>query len=206
MSTEILLTFIIFSFTASITPGPNNLMMMASGGVFGLKRTIPHIIGVVLGFGVLLGAMILGLGLLMERAPGLTLAVQIAGASWLAWLGLKLCWSALHYEKKNNENSRKSQARPLKFSEAALFQWANPKALVMTTSCAAAFTGLSDIVWVRLIVMTTIFSFIGLGTSLLWTIMGSSLSRWLETGRKAAISQFLMGLLFVMTAIGLMFV
>ena len=204
MSTEHLFAFVTFAFIASITPGPNNLMLMASGSVFGLRRTIPHIGGVVFGFAVLLGAMSLGLGLLLERVPALTLTVQWAGAAWLAWLGGKLVYLAFATRQQSEApgaNKPDAQTRPLYALEAALFQWANPKALVMTASCAAAFGALSPFVSVRLGVMISIFSLIGVGTSVLWTLAGSTLSVWLDTGSKAMAAQIMMGLLFIATAV-----
>lgn len=204
MSTEHLFAFVNFALLASITPGPNNFMLMASGSVFGLRQTFPHIAGVVFGFAVLLGAMILGLGLLLHRLPALTLAVQLAGAAWLSWLGGKLVYQALVNTDRNDTNKPGVSSRPLYASEAALFQWANPKALVMTASCAAAFGGLSSSVSIRLGVMISIFSFIGLFTSLLWTLAGSTLSRWLDSGWRAKVAQVIMGILFIGTAVYLM--
>lgn len=201
MSIELLLTFVAFAFMASITPGPNNLMMMASGSVFGLRQTVPHIVGVVLGFAVLLAAMIAGLGMLLESIPAVALTVQLIGATWLFWLGLRFCLSA---GNSGQSAAQETAARPLRTVEAALFQWANPKALAMTASCSAAFSSLSPSVPVRLTVMVTVFSLIGLATSVLWTMAGSKLAQILATGRSAVIAQVVMGLLFIATAIGLL--
>ncbi|XUU60826.1 LysE family translocator [Erythrobacter sp. HA6-11] len=201
MSTEHLFAFITFAIIASITPGPNNLMLMASGSVFGLRRTIPHILGVVFGFAVLLGAMILGLGLLLEQVPAVTKTVQLAGAVWLAWLGCKLAYSALSSADQPRAGQRSAKDRPLYAFEAALFQWANPKALVMTASCAAAFGALSASVSVRLAVMISVFSIIGIVTSVLWVLAGSTIARWLNTGWSARAAQIVMGLLFVGTGV-----
>jgi threonine/homoserine/homoserine lactone efflux protein len=176
-------------------------MLMASGSVFGLRKTAPHIFGVVFGFAVLLGAMILGLGLLLQQVPALTATLQFAGSAWLAWLGIKLVYLAMVDTSDRDSAKPSLRTRPLYASEAALFQWANPKALVMTASCAAAFAALSSSVSVRLVAMITIFTVIGLFTSALWTLAGSTLSRWLDTGRRAKAAQTVMGALFIGTAV-----
>ncbi|NNU17510.1 LysE family translocator [Parvularcula sp. ZS-1/3] len=206
MSIELLLTFIAFAFTASITPGPNNLMMMASGSVFGFRKTLPHITGVVLGFAVLLSAMIAGLGLVLEGLPAITIGVQVIGAGWLFWLGLSLCLSAKDHSAVTRHIPSVTSARPFRAIEAALFQWANPKALAMTASCAAAFSALAPSVVLRLTVMVTVFSVIGALTSVLWTLVGCRLAKLLATGSSAYIAQLVMGLLFIATSIGLLIV
>lgn len=200
---DLLLAFTAFAFLASITPGPNNLMM-ASGGVFGFRRTLPHIVGVVTGLAVLLGGMVLGLGLLLERLPGITKTIQLLGTAWLGWLGIRLVWAAYKAVETPGNDQGQTAARPLTVQEAALFQFANPKALVMTTSCAGAFAQLSSSVAIRMTVMVVIFSFMGILTSLVWTLAGSTLSILLQSGRSARIAQAIMGLLFFATASGLL--
>lgn len=158
---------------------------MASGSVFGLKRTLPHIFGVVFGFAILLGAMILGLALVLEQMPALTLSVQLAGALWLAWLEAKSVYLAFAAAGEKSSDRPIANAAPLNAFEADLFQWANPKALVITASCAAAFGALSPSVYVRAGVIISIISLVGLVTSAIWTLAGSTLLRWLDTGWRA---------------------
>lgn len=204
MSLELLLAFITFASVATITPGPNNLMLMSSGTVFGFRRTLPHILGVVLGLALLLGSMILGLGMLIERVPALARAVQFAGSAWLAWLGIRLFWGAITSGDTDREAAGKSSGRPLRALEAVLFQWANPKAIALTASCAAAFASLSTSVAMRLVVMIFIYSLSALLASLLWTIVGSTLAHLLSSGQSGRVAQIIMGLLFIATSVGLL--
>lgn len=86
MSLDLLFGLFIFAAATSVTPGPNNLMLMTSGVNFGLRRTIPHMLGIELGFGLLLLAVGMGLGALLHSMPGLQLAMKVASAAYLLWL------------------------------------------------------------------------------------------------------------------------
>lgn len=206
MSIEHVLAFTTFAMVATITPGPNNLMLMSSGSVFGFRQTLPHIAGVVSGLAVLLSAMILGLGLLIEQWPVVMRAVQFAGGAWLAWLGARLLWAAIGQQIASHNTESAAAGRPLRALEAALFQWANPKAIAMTASCAAAFTALSPSIAIRFLTMVSIYSLSALISSFLWTLTGSSLALLLSSGQSARIAKIIMGVLFIATAIGLLFI
>ncbi len=125
------LAFIIFMTLASATPGPNNAMLMASGANFGLKRTTAHMIGVVLGFGLLLTCVGLGLGALFTAFPVLHTALRWIGCAYLLWLAWKVA-SADHMGGAR-------ATRPLRFWEVVAFQWVNPKALIGAVGAIATY-------------------------------------------------------------------
>ncbi len=107
----------------AFTPGPNNVMLTASGANFGMARTTPHMVGVVIGYAVLLRAAGGGLGALIVAFPAIQMALKIVGAAYMLWLA----WKVANAGKADDESG--SDAQPLTFLQAAAFQWINPKGL-----------------------------------------------------------------------------
>jgi threonine/homoserine/homoserine lactone efflux protein len=120
-----------YAFVMSITPGPNNVMLTAAGANFGLRRTVPHLLGVSCGFGVQVAAVCGGLGVLFIRWPQLQTALKWVGAAYLLYLG----WQML----RTRAGSAASAGKPLTFAEAAAFQFLNPKAWVISLTAATLF-------------------------------------------------------------------
>jgi threonine/homoserine/homoserine lactone efflux protein len=134
MPLDVFLALLVFAFVTSITPGPNNLMLMASGVNFGFRRTIPHMLGIGAGFLSLLLGVGFGLGTLLTAWPALHLALKVAGAAYLLFLSWRIAMSRSLAEKGQEG------ARPMTFLEAAAFQWVNPKAWVMAVTAMAVYT------------------------------------------------------------------
>jgi threonine/homoserine/homoserine lactone efflux protein len=120
-----------YAFVMSITPGPNNVMLTAAGANFGLRRTLPHLLGVSCGFGVQVAAVCGGLGVLFIRWPQLQMALKWVGAGYLLYLG----WQLL----RSRTGSAACAGKPLTFAAAAAFQFLNPKAWVMSLTAATLF-------------------------------------------------------------------
>ncbi|WP_347331677.1 LysE family translocator [Marinimicrobium locisalis] len=158
-------------------PGPNNLMLMASGVNFGVRRSIPHITGIVLGCQALLVAMTVGLGQLLVIYPRAELALKVLSVLFLSYVAV-LLWRA-----GGRTAQRRAEARPMSVWEAAVFQWVNPKAWMMCLTLVAALgqTALSDgsLLWVAL-------TFALLSTPLLvfWNVGGQMLNAWLQKGTR----------------------
>lgn len=123
MNTELLLALLSFAFVTSVTPGPNNLMLMASGTNFGFGRTAPHMIGVALGFAVMILLVCLGIGAVFAALPGAMLVLKIASCAYL----LYLAWRIATAPPPSIDDGAPT-GRPLNFLQAAAFQWVNPKA------------------------------------------------------------------------------
>ncbi len=134
MSADLFLAMIAFAFVSSITPGPNNFMLLASGVNFGFRRTIPHMLGIGGGFLSLLLAVGFGLGSLLIAFPMLELVLKIAGGAYLLYLAWRIGTSRSLGEAKT------ADARPMTFLEAAAFQWVNPKAWMMAVTGMALYT------------------------------------------------------------------
>lgn len=120
-----------YAFVMSITPGPNNVMLTAAGANFGLRRTLPHILGISFGFGAQVAAVCGGLGILFTRWPQLQLALKWVGAGYLLFLG----WQML----RSGAGQAGNAGKPITFAEAAAFQFLNPKAWVMSLTAATLF-------------------------------------------------------------------
>jgi threonine/homoserine/homoserine lactone efflux protein len=125
------LPYATYYFVMSITPGPNNVMLTASGASFGFRRTVPHMLGISAGCAVQLIAVCLGLGALFTRWPILQTLLQWAGAAYLLWLGWKLL--------RSGEVADGATSQPITFLQAAAFQFVNPKAWVMSLSAVSLF-------------------------------------------------------------------
>ena len=134
MSTDVFLALLLYAFVTSISPGPNNLMLLASGVNFGFMRTIPHMVGIAIGFLVLLLAVGFGLGAILTAFPALELALKVAGGAYLLYLAWKIAMS------RTLGNARDGRARPMTFLEAAAFQWVNPKAWAMAVGAMSLYT------------------------------------------------------------------
>jgi threonine/homoserine/homoserine lactone efflux protein len=125
------LPYATYYFVMSITPGPNNVMLTASGAHFGFRRTVPHMLGISAGCAVQLIAVCAGLGALFTHWPILQTLLQWAGAAYLLWLGWKLM--------RSGEVAEGATAQPITFLQAAAFQFVNPKAWVMSLSAVSLF-------------------------------------------------------------------
>jgi threonine/homoserine/homoserine lactone efflux protein len=172
MTLEVFLSLVLFAFTTSITPGPNNMMLLASGVNFGFRRTIPHMLGIGIGFLTLLLAVALGLGALLSAFPPLFVALKICGGLYLLWIAWKIGTS-------RSLGDGKGGARPMTFLEAAAFQWVNPKAWVMAVSAMAAYTAKDAYLMTSLIVALA-FAIVNLPSVSTWAGFGSVLREWLS--------------------------
>lgn len=206
MDTAQLIAFMLYAVTATVTPGPNNFMLMMSGNLFGWRATLPHMVGVIAGFSFMLVCAVYGLTALLQEMPWLTWGVRIVGTAWLAWLGVKFILAALRPAADNDAQapSSKTAARPLRIYEAMVFQWANPKSLVVATSCASAFITLAPTPLERSIIIAGGFALAGLISTSTWTLAGSAISALLSTSQHAKTAQISMGVLMVLTALSLL--
>jgi threonine/homoserine/homoserine lactone efflux protein len=162
----------LFALVSSITPGPNNAMLAASGLSFGLRRTVPHLLGVSLGFTFMLVVVGLGLGAVFAREPVLYQALKYAGAAYLLFLAWKIALSGPMKEGG-------TRGRPISFLQAVLFQWVNPKAWVMAVGIIATYTPRQDF-FGNLLIAAVVCCLVNLPSVGLWALFGSTLRHWLH--------------------------
>ena len=205
MNLELLVTFVGFTIVASVTPGPNNFLVLASSATFGWRRTAPLVAGIALGFAFMIGAVAIGLGALLQQVPMLMEAVRFAGVAWMVWLAWKMLLPALRPNRIGNAAKEDQPTRPLTLFEGAAFQWVNPKAWAVTMAAAAAYTGLSPEPVARAATMMMVFAFVGPICVGLWCAMGEGLRHLTGEGTSARVFSGAMALLLFATALTILF-
>ncbi len=189
MPLDLILAFIGFAFVSSITPGPNNLMLMTSGVNFGLNRTWPHIIGINIGFPVMQLLVGLGFGEIFERYPAVYSAMKVVGVLYMLWLAWKVANSGPIAEGETGGD-------PMGFWQAAAFQWVNPKAWVMVVSAIAAYTVPTNFVF-SLVLTTVLYVIVGMPCSILWAAFGAAMRKVLRDPKTVRWFNIAMALLLV---------
>lgn len=197
---ELLVSLAVFALVASITPGPNNLMVIASGAAFGFRRTLPHVAGIAIGFSSMIGAAVYGMGALLEQFPWALDVVRYAGATWMFWLAWQLLAPALRPPSDTEERRVEPKARPFRTHEAALFQWINPKAWAMAVATAGAYSGIVDDTLGRTLAMCAVFLVVGPPSNFTWVLGGQALRRLLSPAGGGRAFSALMGALVAVSA------
>lgn len=187
MWNETIIPLMAFAFVTSITPGPNNLMLMASGANFGFQRTIPHMMGVALGFVLMAFLMGLGLAQVFETWPRLRNVLTVFSVAYLLWLAWKIANAA-------PPRAGDAKGRPLSFIQAAAFQWVNPKAWSMALSAVTIYAP-GDTVG-AMVLVAAVFGAVNLPSVSVWCLMGRELRRILTNpARLRAFNWLMAGLL-----------
>jgi threonine/homoserine/homoserine lactone efflux protein len=187
MSAQVFTALLLFAFVSSITPGPNNLMVLASGVNFGFRRTIPHMLGIALGFTLMVAAVGFGMGAIFTRAPFLYTALKIAGVVYLLVLAFRLAMSG-------PVKDGRVVGSPMSFFAAMAFQWVNPKAYVMAVSAVAAYASPDP----RSILLVTLaFALVTPPCISTWAAFGTSMRRVLMDARYVRPFNIVMALLLV---------
>jgi threonine/homoserine/homoserine lactone efflux protein len=194
MPPDVLLALTVFAFVMAFTPGPNNILLTASGVNFGFARTIPHLLGVDVGFVLLLAVFAGGLGLVFAAVPALQLALKIAGAAYMLWLA----WKVARARPAEGEGS--APGKPMTFLQAAAFQWVNPKAVVAALSGVAVYMR-PDHALQDFIVVLAVFALATVLSTATWAGFGVALRRVLRNPKHARIFNVTMGVLLVATII-----
>lgn len=172
MAWDLFAALAVFAFATSITPGPNNMMLMASGVNFGFRRSIPHMLGIELGFGALILAVGLGLGAVLAAFPAADLALKVCGGIYLLFLAWKI-------GAARELGAAKEGAKPLGFWPAAAFQWVNPKAWAMAVGAAAVYVNPAEkAASLGLIILSFMVS--GIIAQPVWTGFGVALRTFLS--------------------------
>ncbi|WP_460157468.1 LysE family translocator [Pseudomonas sp. S2_H10] len=176
LSLDLLLGFALFALVTSITPGPNNTMLLASGVNFGFNRTIPHMLGITCGFFVLVVAVGFGLGAVFQTYPLLYTVLRYVGAAYLLYLAWKIAHSGPMSE------SQQSEAKPISYLGAAAFQWVNPKAWIMAIGAISTYTPMQGY-FTNVIVIAAVFAIINLPSVGVWAACGTLLRSVLKDRR-----------------------
>lgn len=189
ISRELLFAFVVFALVMFFTPGPNNIMVMSSGLTYGFRRTLPHMIGVAVGFAFMVGAVGLGFGAIFIALPVLQVFLKYAGAAYLVYLAVVIAMSG---PPKPGEAKR----GPMTFWGAAIFQWVNVKGWVMVIGTITAYAAIARFPW-NIALQTVISLVIGMVSIMTWTLFGSALRPFLTSPLAVRVFNVVMALLLL---------
>lgn len=191
MPSQLLLAFITYAFVTSITPGPNNTMLLASGLNYGFIRSLPHVLGISIGFALMVIGVGAGLGRLFAAYPPLYAVLRIGGAAYLLYLAWQIA-------KARQMQDPITPGRPFGFWKAAAFQWVNPKAWIMAIGAITTYVpeggGLRAVV-----IASLIFAIVNAPSIAVWVTFGTALRRWLTDARHLRVFNISMAILLVLS-------
>ena len=190
MTFSVFLSLLGFAFVSAMTPGPNNLMLMASGANYGVRRSVPHALGISIGFPVMILLVALGVGQVFDIFPGLHTGLKVAAVAYMLWLAWKIASATPHMKEAD------SAGRPLTFLQAAGFQWVNPKAWTMALSASTLFL-VPESGWWAVLALPFAFLLTALLSTSTWTVLGVGIRRLLETPARLRAFNIVMALLLV---------
>ncbi|WP_394201449.1 LysE family translocator [Shewanella waksmanii] len=174
MELQTLIALLTFAFASTVSPGPNNIMLMTSGANVGFIRTIPHMLGITLGFSFMVILVGVGLMQVFAKWPLLQQILQVLCIAYLVYLALKIALS---------KPSRHSCAyRPMSFLAAANFQWINPKAWSMALTAVSVYN--INGTWQGVLVVSLCFALVNIPSVSIWAYAGQKLQRWLSCDRR----------------------
>ncbi len=193
-------SIVVFTLTSSVTPGPNNIIILSSGLTFGYKKTIPHILGVVLGYPFMLILLGLGIGVVLEKFPIVLNILRYVGIAYLFWMAYKIVSNTSSYEVTENSNKK-----PFSFLQSALFQWVNPKAWIMGLTVISLFVTSSENSLIQILTIALIYALsIVIGTSL-WAIGGVFLKRFLKDAKSVRFFNIILAVFLIVSVVPVMF-
>lgn len=196
MSFEQLLSLFALSFVAAWTPGPNNALVASSGARFGVRRTLPHVAGIGIGFPVMVFCIALGLGELFKYSGLLRETLRWIGIAVLVWLSWKIAMSGGGAKTERH-------SRPFTFLESAAFQWINPKGWVMAISITSQYAG-GPHPMANSLIIAAVFVFLGFTSAFGWTLFGQQMQRWLQTPLRLRVFNVSMAALILLSVFAIL--
>lgn len=193
MTHETLIALALYALVTSVTPGPNNLMLLASGVNFGFRQTIPHMLGIALGFTAMVALVGFGLGAVLTLFPIVFNVLRVLALVYMVWLSWKLASSG-------SLGSGDVKARPMTFIEAALFQWINPKAWAMALTATTLYTD-PDMYYLSVILVAGMFGVINLPSVSCWAGFGVGLRGFLSIPARLRIFNVGMAVLLLLSTL-----
>jgi len=188
---------LLFSAVAAFTPGPNNMLALASGAAFGYARTLPHVIGVCLGFASMIVLVGLGLGGLLAAVPAAYLVLKYAAFAYLVYLAIRIARSAGIGEGEKT-------GKPITLLGSAAFQWINPKAWMAAVTLVASFTN-PRAYWSSLAVgalANLVLAFLAVS---LWALFGTVVKTWLSNSLRRRLFNWAMAAALVLSVLPALF-
>ncbi|OYD23908.1 LysE family translocator [Oceanimonas baumannii] len=191
---DYLFAVVLFAVSSSVTPGPNNIMVMTSGVNFGVRKSLPLLTGICVGFTVMLLLVGLGFSQLFDMFPNLHFIIKCVGVMYLLYLAYLIASSAGGVESDK-------QSKPFSFMKGALFQWVNAKAWVVASGALAAFTTVGANFFSQNIVIAFTFFVVSFPCVGVWLVFGSLLKNALNSSRSRARFNFTMSGLLILSVV-----
>ena len=201
MTPDLLLALAAFAFVTSITPGPNNLMLLASGANFGLRASLPHMLGIGLGHAFMVAVVGLGLGGLFAAWPPLHLALKVASVAYMAWLAWRIAHAAAPVRRPEGGDAAETGGRPLTFLEAAAFQWVNPKAWAMALTAVTVYLPGEAAGIGAVLAVAGVFCAVNLPSVATWAALGVQLRRLLTSPARLRMFNWTMAALLILSLV-----
>ena len=189
MNLEIIMALTLFAFASSISPGPNNLMLMSSGANFGFRKTLPHMLGVGLGFTLMVALVGMGIMQVFDLYPSSYLILKWCSVVYLIYLSYKVATASAPDKKQLNTS------KPFSFIQAVLFQWVNPKAWTMALTSIGIYAPQRDTSSV--IIVALVFGAVNLPSISVWVVLGQKLQKILSSVKRLRIFNAVMATLLL---------
>ncbi|MBL4630010.1 MAG: LysE family translocator [Paraglaciecola sp.] len=189
MNIEIIMALTLFAFASSISPGPNNLMLMSSGANFGFRKTLPHMLGVGLGFTLMVALVGMGIMQVFDLYPSSYVMLKWSSVVYLLYLSYKVATAGAPEKKQSNTS------KPFSFIQAELFQWVNPKAWSMALTSIGIYAPQRDTSSV--IIVALVFGAINLPSISVWVVLGQKLQIILSSVKRLRIFNAVMATLLL---------
>lgn len=190
MTYDLLLAVIGYGFVTSVTPGPNNMMLLASGVNFGVRRSLPHMLGISIGHALMVFLVGLGIAGIFHAWPPALTVLKVGSVAYMLWLA----WKIAHSGAPGEGNSR---AAPMTFLQAAAFQWVNPKAWTMALGAVTAYVPVPSTG--AYLTIALVFMVVNFPSILLWAGAGQALRRYLDRPRLLKAFNWTMAVLLVLS-------
>lgn len=183
-----------FVVVAAITPGPNNTMLLNTGMRFGVRRSLPHLAGICLGFALMFSTTAAGLGALVVGVPASQIVLKVVALAVFLWLAYRM--ASAPFAPIGGDAVHANHSRPMTFVGAAAFQWINPKAWVACVGASAAYLGPTP-TWQLIGALAASIAVLSVPCSLLWVGFGAMMRRWLGTPQRQRFFNVTMALLLL---------
>lgn len=183
-----------FAFSTTITPGPNNVMIMSSGVNYGIKASVQHWLGICIGFPLMVLIVGMGFGVVFERYPHLHQLIKVAGTLYLIYLAWRIA-------SAKPQDIKTGKSKSLTFWQAVLFQWVNGKAWVMASGAMAAFTTVGGVYWLEVSSITLAFLVVSFPCVGIWLLFGAMLKTVLNNALAQRIFNIAMGMILLLSVI-----
>jgi threonine/homoserine/homoserine lactone efflux protein len=191
---ETFIPYILYSIAMSGTPGPNNLMVLASGVNYGYRRTLPHIFGINIGFSLMMFILAMGVGAVFLAEPRLQFTMKVIGISYMLWLAWKIA-------TQQGIGEGRAVGKPLTFLQAAAFQWVNIKAWMMVLGAISVYAPDGFSTLQKALYLSLIMLLAGSAPTHIWTLFGVGIRQYLENPKALRVFNIIMAALLVLSLI-----